>query len=186
MNITEAAAGLSQAFRRGTLIMLVLSQLHAPTYGYSLIKKRNDHSIPTEPNTLYPLLRQLESQGILKSEWDTTESKPRKYYQITEDGILVLKEVKKNRTAYTDSVKALPEEKRKTDLKERYLYAATRWLEPRPQEAVALAIAHLFLCLASPPLSCCSTSASSSRITAPPRFSSGISISFSCAAFFWP
>ena len=109
MNIQETAASLQQEFRRGTLIMLVLSQLTAPTYGYSLVKELNDHGIPMEANTLYPLMRRLEGQGLLKSQWDTTESKPRKYYQITEDGISVLEEVKKYWKEFTDSVNVLLE-----------------------------------------------------------------------------
>ena len=62
-----------------------------------------------EANTLYPLMRRLEGQGLLKSQWDTTESKPRKYYQITEDGISVLEEVKKYWKEFTDSVNVLLE-----------------------------------------------------------------------------
>ena len=112
MNIQETAAGLQQEFRRGTLIMLVLSQLKEPTYGYSLVKKLTDHGIPMEANTLYPLMRRLESQGLLKSEWDTTESKPRKYYQITDDGILVLSDIKQYWKEFTENVTDLMEESR--------------------------------------------------------------------------
>jgi DNA-binding PadR family transcriptional regulator len=43
-----------------------------------------------DANTLYPLLRRLEGQGLLESRWDTAESKPRKYYKITENGLAVL------------------------------------------------------------------------------------------------
>ena len=110
MNIQETTASLQQEFRRGTLIMLVLGQLKEPTYGYHLVKKLNDNSIPMEANTLYPLMRRLESQGLLKSEWDTTESKPRKYYQITAEGISVLEEIKKYWTEFTGHVHSLLEE----------------------------------------------------------------------------
>ena len=110
MNIQETVASLQQEFRRGTLIMLVLSQLKEPTYGYHLVKKLNDNNIPMEANTLYPLMRRLEGQGLLKSEWDTTESKPRKYYQITDTGISVLEEVTKYWTEFTSHVNSLLEE----------------------------------------------------------------------------
>lgn len=90
MNIDETVSGLVQELRRGTLILLVLSQLKVPMYGYSLVKKLNDHQIPIDANTLYPLMRRLEGQGLLESRWDTGESKPRKYYQITKDGLTVL------------------------------------------------------------------------------------------------
>ena len=56
--------------RRGTLVMLVLSRLREPAYGYALVKSLADHGIPIEANTLYPLMRRLESQGLLESKWD--------------------------------------------------------------------------------------------------------------------
>ena len=96
MNIDDTVSGLKQELRRGTLILLVLSQLREDMYGYSLVKRLNDHDIPMDANTLYPLLRRLEGQGLLESRWDTAESKPRKYYKITEDGLAVLEKT----TAY--------------------------------------------------------------------------------------
>lgn len=79
--------------RRGTLVMLVLSQLREPAYGYALVKSLADHGIPIEANTLYPLMRRLEAQGLLSSEWDNGGSKPRKYYRATDEGLRVLCEV---------------------------------------------------------------------------------------------
>lgn len=86
MNREEIVSGLIQELRRGTLILLVLSQLREPMYGYSLVKRLGDSGVPIDANTLYPLMRRLEAQGLLVSEWDTAEAKPRKYYRITEDG----------------------------------------------------------------------------------------------------
>lgn len=94
MNIDDTVAGLVLELRRGTLILLVLSQLKKPMYGYSLVKKLNDNQIPIDANTLYPLMRRLEGQGLLTSQWDTGEAKPRKYYQITEAGLAVLEKTK--------------------------------------------------------------------------------------------
>ena len=85
MNCDEIVSGLILEFRRGTLIMVVLAQLNKPMYGYSLVKELEGKGISIEGNTLYPLLRRLESQGLLKSEWETEATKPRKYYIITED-----------------------------------------------------------------------------------------------------
>ena len=76
--------------RRGTLVMLVLGQLREPAYGYALVKTLADHGIPIEANTLYPLMRRLEAQGLLTSEWDNGTSKPRKYYRTTDEGVRVL------------------------------------------------------------------------------------------------
>ncbi len=72
--------------RRGTQILIVLSQLDSKEYGYSLLQKLLDKGVSIEPGTLYPLMRRLESQGILESEWDTTESRPRKYYVLSYEG----------------------------------------------------------------------------------------------------
>ncbi len=93
MNHDEIVSGLILELRRGTLIILVLSQLKESMYGYNLVKKLHDNGIPIEANTLYPLMRRLESQGLLKSEWETSESKPRKYYKITEDGLIVFEKI---------------------------------------------------------------------------------------------
>lgn len=109
MNIDETVSGLVLELRRGTLILLVLSQLRHPMYGYSLVKKLNDHQIPMDANTLYPLMRRLESQGLLKSQWDTGESKPRKYYQITEDGLAVLEKTKAYYKTFSGNVNTLLE-----------------------------------------------------------------------------
>ena len=109
MNTDEIVQGLVQELRRGTLILLVLSQMKAPTYGYNLVKKLNDRDIPMDANTLYPLMRRLEGQGLLKSEWDTTESKPRKYYRITDDGKAVLKKTKEYWKKFSTNVDALLE-----------------------------------------------------------------------------
>lgn len=106
MSVNDTVSGLKQELRRGTLILLVLSQLREDMYGYSLVKKLNDHDIPMDANTLYPLLRRLEGQGLLESRWDTGEAKPRKYYKITEDGLAVLEKT----TAYWRDFSANVEE----------------------------------------------------------------------------
>ncbi|MFA5006303.1 MAG: PadR family transcriptional regulator [Candidatus Izemoplasmatales bacterium] len=72
--------------RRGTQTLAVLSQLAADQYGYSLLQRLEEKGVSIEAGTLYPLLRRLESQGLLKSEWDTTESRPRKYYLLSDAG----------------------------------------------------------------------------------------------------
>ena len=113
MNIDETVSGLAQELRRGTLILLVLSQLRSPTYGYSLVKKLSEHQIPMDANTLYPLMRRLEGQGLLKSSWDTTEAKPRKYYQITEMGMDVLEKTKDYYRVFSANVERLLEENAK-------------------------------------------------------------------------
>lgn len=109
VNVEDTVSGLVLELRRGTLILLVLSQLREPMYGYSLVKKLNDNGIPIDANTLYPLMRRLEGQGLLQSQWDTGESKPRKYYQINQDGQAVLEKAKDYWKAFSSNVDSLLE-----------------------------------------------------------------------------
>jgi PadR family transcriptional regulator, regulatory protein PadR len=80
--------------RRGTQIIAVLSQLQDNAYGYALLQSLEDKGFSIEAGTLYPLMRRLESQGLLESAWDTTESRPRKYYVLSKLGITVLDALK--------------------------------------------------------------------------------------------
>ncbi len=110
MDHNEIVSGLVLELRRGTLILLVLSQLKEPMYGYNLVKKLQENDIPIEANTLYPLMRRLETQGLLKSEWETSEAKPRKYYSITEDGKIVLEKVIVNWRTFSANMDRLLED----------------------------------------------------------------------------
>ncbi|MFK3959875.1 PadR family transcriptional regulator [Guptibacillus hwajinpoensis] len=80
--------------RRGTLTLAVLSQLRSPQYGYSLVQSLEKSGISIEQSTLYPLLRRLEKQELVTSSWDTTESRPRKYYVLSEYGRDIFKQLK--------------------------------------------------------------------------------------------
>lgn len=82
----EVLSGLILELRRGTIVLSVLSKLKTPMYGYSLVSELSNSGFSVETNTLYPLLRRLESQGLLKSEWETGGAKPRKYYSTTDEG----------------------------------------------------------------------------------------------------
>lgn len=79
--------------RRGTLILCVLSRLKEARYGYALVQTLEEKGIAIDANTLYPLLRRLEKQGLLCSEWNTEEAKPRKYYKRTVFGDSIYKEL---------------------------------------------------------------------------------------------
>lgn len=72
--------------RRGVLVLAVLSQLRQRQYGYSLRQALAEGGMPVEEGTLYPLLRRLEAQGLLASEWDTATSPPRRYYRLNAEG----------------------------------------------------------------------------------------------------
>ena len=109
MNCDEVVSGLILELRRGTLILLVLSQLQKPMYGYQFIQNLQDTGIPIEANTLYPLMRRLEAQGLLTSRWETGGAKPRKYYEITEDGRTVLEKTSAHWRMFSAQVNTLLE-----------------------------------------------------------------------------
>ncbi|HKX73105.1 MAG TPA: PadR family transcriptional regulator [Candidatus Saccharimonadales bacterium] len=72
--------------RRGTIVLAILSTLKQPLYGYALLQNLGEAGIAVDAGTLYPLLRRLEKQGVLQSNWDTTDIRPRKFYQLSPDG----------------------------------------------------------------------------------------------------
>ncbi len=74
---------LNQELRRGVLVLATLSQLKEAKYGYALIDELSKRGLEIDQGTLYPLLRRLEEQGLLDSEWNVEGSRPRRYYQIS-------------------------------------------------------------------------------------------------------
>jgi DNA-binding PadR family transcriptional regulator len=96
--------------RRGSLILAVLGCLKQAHYGYALLQTLGDKHIEIEANTLYPLLRRLDKQGLLVSEWNTSESRPRKYYVISEQGKEVFDILLIEWNAMQDSIKAICQE----------------------------------------------------------------------------
>lgn len=86
----EQVAQLRLELRRGIVVLAVLSQMDTARYGYSLIQQLAEQGLDIEEGTLYPLLRRLEKQGLLESEWEVGETRPRKYYRISPAGREVL------------------------------------------------------------------------------------------------
>jgi PadR family transcriptional regulator, regulatory protein PadR len=80
--------------RRGVIVLAVLSQLEQEQYGYSLIKLLSDQGLAVDQGTLYPLLRRLESQGLLASDWRVEDARPRRYYTLSPQGKSVLPQIK--------------------------------------------------------------------------------------------
>lgn len=72
--------------RRGVIVLAVLAQLDGEEYGYSLLKRLSELGLEVDQGTLYPLLRRLETQGLLQSVWKLEESRPRRYYVISAQG----------------------------------------------------------------------------------------------------
>jgi PadR family transcriptional regulator, regulatory protein PadR len=71
---------------RGFLQILVLMALEQKMYGYKMIKFFEQHGYTVEENTLYPILRRLEKNSLIKSEWDISGDRPKKFYIITSSG----------------------------------------------------------------------------------------------------
>lgn len=91
--INQIIDNLSVELKRGVQTIVVLKFLKQPQYGYSLLSELQANNIEIESGTLYPLLRRLESQGLLSSTWNTEESRPRKYYVLNETGSIVLEKL---------------------------------------------------------------------------------------------
>lgn len=91
--IHDQTQNLVQELRRGVIILAVLSQLHEEQYGYSLMKRLEEQGMQIDQGTLYPLLRRLEDQNLLQSDWRVDTSRPRRYYMLSELGKTVLEEM---------------------------------------------------------------------------------------------
>jgi DNA-binding PadR family transcriptional regulator len=85
---------LTQELRRGILVLATLSQLRDAKYGYALIEELSSQGLEIDQGTLYPLLRRLEDQGLLESEWNVKGSRPRRYYKLSPIGSNLLQVLK--------------------------------------------------------------------------------------------
>lgn len=83
---SEALGKLELELRRGVVVLATLSQLRTPRYGYELRQALAERGMPIEEGTLYPLLRRLEAQGVLGSEWKIEDGPPRRYYALNDEG----------------------------------------------------------------------------------------------------
>ena len=90
---SELFENLRLELRRGSLIVAVLAELRTERYGYALRKALTDHGIEIDESTLYPLLRRLESQGLLASEWREEEKRSKRFYRLSPDGVSILSQL---------------------------------------------------------------------------------------------
>ena len=84
---------LKLELRRGCLIVAVLAQLRQEHYGYTLRKALADQGLAIDEGTLYPLLRRLETQGLLASEWREESKRNKRFYRLSEPGELILRQL---------------------------------------------------------------------------------------------
>jgi len=88
--IPELFENLRLELRRGCLTVAVLTQLRQEHYGYALRKALADRGMAIDENTLYPLLRRLESQGLLVSQWREEDKRNKRFYRLSADGEQIL------------------------------------------------------------------------------------------------
>jgi PadR family transcriptional regulator, regulatory protein PadR len=84
---------LKLELRRGCLVLAVLAQLRAEHYGYTLRKALANDGLEIEESTLYPLLRRLETQGLLVSEWREEDKRNKRFYRLSKEGKLLLEQL---------------------------------------------------------------------------------------------
>ena len=108
MENDELVQNMLLELRRGTLSIAVLSQLGKEQYGYSLLKALSDKGLEVDQSTLYPLLRRLETQGLLQSDWRIMdEARPRRYYVISTQGKAVLTKLKGEWSKMVETMKQM-------------------------------------------------------------------------------
>lgn len=105
----DMLSGQLLELRRGVIVLAILSQLQTPRYGYGLLQRLEEGGIAVDAGTVYPLLRRLERQGILKSEWDTGDTRPRKYYQLSQEGESLYTSLRAEWQAMTGSMQHMME-----------------------------------------------------------------------------
>src|ERR1700722_14145987 len=89
----ELFDSLRLELRRGCLVLAVLAQLRGEHYGYTLRKALADRGLEIEESTLYPLLRRLETQGLLTSEWREEEKRNKRFYRLSAQGAVTLEQL---------------------------------------------------------------------------------------------
>ena len=88
--LDDVLENLRLELRRGAVVIAVLAHLRTEHYGYALRKALGEQGLDIEENTLYPLLRRLESQGLLDSEWREADRRSKRFYRLSSDGEVVL------------------------------------------------------------------------------------------------
>jgi PadR family transcriptional regulator, regulatory protein PadR len=93
--------------RRGALSLAVLAELRTEQYGYTLRKALGNHGLDIDEGTLYPLLRRLEAQGLLVSQWREEDKRNKRFYRLSGDGELILKQLSAEWRAMNASLDAI-------------------------------------------------------------------------------
>jgi PadR family transcriptional regulator PadR len=105
----EVLEKLQLEVRRGAFVLVVLAQLREEHYEYSLRKSLAENDVHIEEGTLYPLVRRLEKQGLLESEWREEGKRKKRFYRLSPDGSHVLEELARDWDALNDGIQSLLE-----------------------------------------------------------------------------
>jgi DNA-binding PadR family transcriptional regulator len=95
--------------RRGSLVLAVLGALREERYGYTLRQSLEDAGLPIDEGALYPLLRRLETQGLLTSEWREDAKRTKRFYRLSAQGVEMLAQLLREWNAISDSILRLTE-----------------------------------------------------------------------------
>jgi DNA-binding PadR family transcriptional regulator len=95
--------------RRGSLVLAVMGALREERYGYTLRQTLEDAGLPIDESALYPLLRRLETQGLLTSEWREDAKRNKRFYRLSTDGLRLLGELLAEWNAISESIVTITE-----------------------------------------------------------------------------
>jgi PadR family transcriptional regulator PadR len=104
---TESLDNLRLELRRGCLVLAVLAALRSEQYGYTLRKALAEHGLDIDEGTLYPLLRRLESQGLLTSEWREHEKRNKRFYRLSAEGEPILTQLRAEWQSIDTAIRAV-------------------------------------------------------------------------------
>jgi len=90
---SELFENLKLELRRGCLVLAVMAALRKEQYGYTLRRELAEHGMEIDESTLYPLLRRLESQGLLTSEWREEDKRNKRFYRLSAAGKTIFKQL---------------------------------------------------------------------------------------------
>jgi len=107
---SELFENLKLELRRGCLTLAVLTQLRTERYGYTLRKALADDGLEIDEGTLYPLLRRLESQGLLVSQWREEDKRNKRFYRLSPVGEQILEQLLKEWLSINTSLNRIMQE----------------------------------------------------------------------------
>ena len=111
---TVSFENLRLELRRGCLVLAVLAALRDEQCGYTLRKAMAEQGLAIDEGTLYPLLRRLETQGLLASEWREHEKRNKRFYRLTQAGTEILEQLLAEWRDIDSSIKAILEKQGET------------------------------------------------------------------------